>query len=350
MKIAIIGLGRVYEHYKNNFVSSLLENGHIVYLYDIDKKKCDRKLHPQHVNLSVAISFDQLINFGIDFAIVATISGTHYHISKQLLEAGVNVLTEKPATMKEIELCELINLSNSLSLKYGVIFQNRLNKSMKIAKELVEKKYLGDIKICSIKLHWCRYQNYYNDGWHGTWRQDGGVINQQAIHHIDAMQWINGPFKQVAAFASNQINLLEAEDTMTGLVQFESGSVGTIEASTAIRPKDKEASIFIAGTKGFVKVGGVALNKIVDYELPSLDKDLKDRLLKASVNVSSGYGESHKDVIYDFIDSIKFDKNPIISASSTINTVRAIHSLYKSSESRTWVNVDSKSVSDYLGN
>ena len=350
MKIAIIGLGRVYQHYKRNFLSSLLSDGHIIYLYDIDPLKRCEDLHAKHNQLFITSSFKELINLGLDFAIVSTISGTHYQISRELLEAGINVLTEKPATMKEIELRELIDLSKSLSLKYGVIFQNRLNKSMQIVKELVEKEYLGDIKICSIRLHWCRFQDYYNDGWHGTWRHDGGVINQQAIHHIDAMQWINGPFRAVSAFSSNQINKLEAEDTLTGLVDFKSGSVGTIEASTAIRPKDKEASIFISGTKGFVKVGGIALNKIEDYELPSLDNGLQAKLLSSSVSVTSGYGDSHKEVVYDFIDSVKFDKDPIISASSTIDTVRAIHSLYKSCELGSWVNVGDNSVSDRLGN
>ena len=129
-----------------------------------------------------------------------------------------------------------------------------------------------------------------------------------------------------------------------------SGSVGTIEASTAIRPKDKEASIFISGTKGFLKVGGVALNKIEDYEFPGIDNSLKDRLLHSSVDVSSGYGESHKDVIYNFIDAIKSDQLPFITASSTINTVRAIHAIYKSCEIGSWVNVEKNSISSLLGN
>ncbi len=350
MKIGIIGLGRVYKHYTKNFISSLLDDGHIIYLYDIDSSKDHDQLLILHQNVVRVSSLSQVIDAGIDFTIVATISGTHYQISKELLQARVHVLTEKPATMKESELLELIEISNRFSLKYGVIFQNRLNPSMQIAKELVKNNYLGDIRICSIRLHWCRYQNYYNDGWHGTWKQDGGVINQQAIHHIDAMQWINGPFQKVSAFATNQINQLEAEDTMTALVEFKSGSVGTIEASTAIRPLDKEASIFISGTKGFIKVGGVALNKIEDYELPELDKSLKDRLVNSSRNVSSGYGESHKKVIYDFIDSIKSNTIPAIAASSTINTVRAIHSIYKSCELGSWVNVEKNSISSRLGN
>ena len=60
-------------------------------------------------------------------------------------------------------------------------FQNRFNKSVRYLKKLIKKK-IGKIVTISLSLLWCRYQNYYNDT-HGTWKNDGGVINQQAIHH-----------------------------------------------------------------------------------------------------------------------------------------------------------------------
>ena len=54
-----------------------------------------------------------------------------------------------------------------------------------------------------MKLHWCRDQNYYSDDWHGKWNMDGGVINQQAIHHLDVLQWINGPLEKAYGSKSN---------------------------------------------------------------------------------------------------------------------------------------------------
>ena len=347
MKIGIIGLGRVYKHYEKNFIQSLLEDEHKLYLFDSNRRKLDSlKIN---YNCKKLLSINEIISNKIDFAIIATPSGSHYEITKKLLTNGINVLTEKPATMTEYELNELISLAEKESLKYGVIFQNRLNPAIKIVKKLVDNNNLGDVKICSIKLHWCRFQNYYDDDWHGTWKMDGGVINQQAIHHLDAMQWINGPFYSVVASASNQINKLEAEDTMMALVKFRSGSVGTIEATTAIRPVDKEASIFISGTYGFIKVGGIALNKINDFDLPGLDKSTEILLSKASINVDSGYGTSHKEVIYDFIKSIQLDRAPIIPASSVIETVRSVHSLYKSAETNSWINVEKNISSSRLG-
>ena len=43
-------------------------------------------------------------------------------------------------------------------------------------------------------------------------KMDGGVINQQAIHHIDALQWVCGKVDEVCANTGNLLNNLEAED------------------------------------------------------------------------------------------------------------------------------------------
>ena len=345
MNIAIIGLGRVYQHYKNNFVPYLLENSHQLYLCDTDQKI----LSKEHLlNKSIPINnIDQLINHPIDIAIISTPSGIHYSQTKLLLENGINVLTEKPATMKLTELEELVKIAKKKNLKYGVFFQNRFNKAIKKVKESVQDKVFGSIKLCSIRLHWCREQSYYEDGWHGTWKNDGGVINQQAIHHIDALTHIGGEIDKVLSLSENLSNQLEAEDTMIALVKFKNKSIGTIEVTTAIRPEDTEASISIFGEKGFAKVGGIALNKLLEFKINEPSEVICS---DHSQEVKTGYGESHILVIKDFINSISNNISPSISAESTISTTRIVHSLYASSENDKWISLDSKIESKFLGN
>ena len=155
-----------------------------------------------------------------------TSSGSHFEIAKFLLKKKINVLCEKPLTMTPEKTLFLDKLSKKNHVMCGVVFQNRFNKSIQFLKELVEKKKFGKIVSVSIKLLW--YQNYYNDEWHGKWKDDGGVINQQAIHHVDVMRWLFGPIKSVCAVSSNRLNKLQAEDTMHVLVKFLSGFNGTI--------------------------------------------------------------------------------------------------------------------------
>ena len=152
--------------------------------------------------------------------------------------------------------------SIKMNLMLGVVYQNRLNPAIQFLKNELNKGVFGKIITASIRLRWARYQDYYEDEWHGTWKQDGGVINQQAIHHVDVMNWLCGPVTEVCATGGNLINNLEAEDTMVGIIKFKNGSFGTIEATTGLRPKDQEASISIVGDKAIATVGGIALNKI----------------------------------------------------------------------------------------
>ena len=168
----------------------------------------------------------------------------------------------------------------------AVAFQNRLNPSIAYVKNLLLKKKFGKIISSSVRLRWCRYQDYYNDDWHGKWSMDGGVLNQQAIHHIDAINYLIGKIETVAAFSTKRINKLEAEDTIVSILKFKNGSLGTFEATTAARPIDLEASLAITGDKGYVDISGIALNNIKSIKYHNqryrLFEKLKNYILKSS--------------------------------------------------------------------
>jgi len=338
MKIGIIGLGRVFDHYINNFIDNKFLSQNQIIICDNNKKLL--KKYSEKLNCKSFENIQKLIDEKPYFVIVASPSGLHYHHSKSCLQNNINVLSEKPACMSIKEHFDLIKLSEENNLKCGVIFQNRFNSAMKTLKKIIDENHLGKINICSMKLHWCRDQNYYSDAWHGTWKMDGGVINQQAIHHIDALQWINGPVKQVVSLESNLINNLEAEDTMMACIKFQNDSLGTIEATTAFRPKDYEASITISGDKGFVKVGGVAINEIIDYSIEDIDQEVIRLIEDSSEDFSTGYGNSHKKVIESFIESLLLDQKFSIDILDTLNTTKLVHALYRSSEKSMLVDVN----------
>ena len=155
-----------------------------------------------------------------------------------------------------------------------VAFQNRFNKAIQYIKEAIDKKRFGKIVTSAVVLRWCRYQNYYEDGWHGTWLNDGGVISQQI--RMNALNWLIGPLR-IYVHLKLELNKLQAEDTHVSIIKLNDGSLSTIEATTAARPRDFEASISIIGEKGMAKVSGIALNEIVEWELL---KKKSDKLIK----------------------------------------------------------------------
>ena len=335
IKIGILGCGRVCEHYiQKIFISERVGNLYeVVAVCDVDIKRS-----AYVANIFSCKSYNNVQDFvqqsNIEVVIILTKSGQHYEHSKICLSNFLNVIVEKPLSLRIEHAQELINISATTGKFCASIFQNRLNPAVEATKNAYEKNRLGDLVSVSVRLRWCRFQQYYDDGWHGTWAQDGGVTNQQAIHHIDALTWICGNVKAVSAISAKRANKLQAEDTLVAAIELENGGLATLELTTAARPKDIEASITITGTKGVVQIGGVALNKIEQWQFPDSSDNEKEVTSKFSEEVENGYGISHYrqlKKIFETFRNEQMDKVPFL-AKDCIHTLKLIHSIYASVE------------------
>ena len=328
---AIIGCGRVADHYLKVIRKYKITNLRIIAICDKNSKKLN--LFAKYFKAKKYLNYKELFkNEVLDLVFILTPSGLHYLHSKYALLQNVNVLTEKPMTMLPSKTIELNNLAKKKKLMYGVVFQNRFNPSIQALKYALLKNRFGKLINISINIFWCRYQNYYSDDWHGTWKNDGGVLNQQAIHHVDILNWLFGPIEYVFGISSNQINKLEAEDTIAVVFKSSKKFTGTIQATTAVRPKDFEASIKVFGENGMVEIGGIALNKILRWEFKK--KKIGDKTIyRKNVKVINGYGWSHSTVIKETIKRmLKNNFKPLIGALEAEKTGNLVHSIYKSCE------------------
>ena len=349
INIAVIGCGRVAQHYKKILDSGVVSGWRMVGFYDLLEEKSQE--FAKHFCTKIYNSYDELISKAKpDLLLILTPSGAHYKHTKIALEQGCNVLVEKPITMLPKQAEELEVLAKEKGLMYGVAFQNRLNPAILELEKAIKSNRFGKIITSTIRLRWCRYQDYYEDGWHGTWAQDGGVINQQAIHHVDAINWLLGPVESVNTTITNRLNSLEAEDTLVSLIKFSNGALGTVEATTAARPEDFEASLSVVGEKGMVLIGGIALNKIETWQFIDPIESDKDIKQKSSQDVKTGYGISHGPLLQAVINALQNNSNiPPVSATDAIETTKFIHALYKSDEIQNWVNLKDNPISERLG-
>ena len=86
--------------------------------------------------------------------------------------------------------------------------------------------------------------------WRGTPALDGGgALMNQAIHTLDLMQWMFGPVTRVYGAAATRLHRIEVEDTLTAVLEFESGALGTIEAGTSIYP-GYQRRLEVTGSEG----------------------------------------------------------------------------------------------------
>lgn len=160
----------------------------------------------------------------------------HFEMITQCVEAGKQVVVEKPIVMKKEEF-ELL-LSKYAGTSVFPIMQNRTNTCIKKLKEIIcTEPQIGKLQAVKGILTWCRDAEYYNSGtWRGTKAYEGGgVLINQAVHTLDLMIYLGGNVEAVHASTSNKSleSVIEVEDTIDARLQFENGAIGIFYATNA---------------------------------------------------------------------------------------------------------------------
>jgi len=172
----------------------------------------------------------------IDAVIVAT---PHYWHSPMVIHAArrkLHVLCEKPLESRIGRARVMVAECRKKKVAMGVVLHHRTRSIMRKMKQMVDSGVLGELfRVEMICSSWFRSQAYYDSGaWRGTWDgEGGGVLINQAPHHLDLFQWIGGMPKKVVGIAHTRAHKIEVEDTANFLCDYGGGKVGYLYASTA---------------------------------------------------------------------------------------------------------------------
>lgn len=236
---------------------------------------------------------DLLKGTEVDLVALCTPSGLHPEQAIQAARAGRHVMTEKPMATRWADGLRMVRECDNAGVYLFVVKQNRRNATLQLLKRAVEKRRFGRIHMVTINVFWSRPQSYYDSAkWRGTWEFDGGALMNQASHYVDLVDWLIGPVESVQAYVATLARNIQVEDTATVGVRWRSGALGSINVTMLTYPKNLEGSITIIGEKGTVRVGGVAVNEIQNWEFAEPDPD--DECVKsASYETTSVYGFGH---------------------------------------------------------
>lgn len=238
-RCAVVGTGTVGDWHVR--VIPKLANAELVALCDIQPEKA-RALIAKYQLGNIPVYADEaelLAKEKLDVIHLCTPSGNHLDPAVMAMEAGKNVICEKPLEIAPERIDRMIAAAGKNKVKLAGIFQNRWNDANRALRQAAQEGRFGRIAWAGCFTPWYRPDQYYRDGgWRGTWKLDGGgAIMNQSVHAIDLLQWIAGPIKQVSAYAASRIHAeIEVEDTMSASVLFENGGFGTIMGTTAMYP------------------------------------------------------------------------------------------------------------------
>ncbi|HZZ71227.1 MAG TPA: Gfo/Idh/MocA family oxidoreductase [Pirellulales bacterium] len=195
----------------------------------------------------------------IDFLSVATPNHTHYEIAKGAVEAGFNVICDKPMTfdLKQAEdLAAIVDRS-------GVVFAVSHNYTgyplVRQAREMIQNGELGEInavRACYIQ-GWLRTRLEASDQKQAAWRTDpaksgaAGCFGDIATHAYNLGRYMTGLLPDAI---SCHLKTFEAgrqlDDYGHAVIRYENGALGTVTASQISHGRENDLSIEIDGTKG----------------------------------------------------------------------------------------------------
>ena len=349
LKFALVGCGRIAKRHSELLGFNKIKNASLVAVCDIHEKKA-KKIGEQF-NLPYYIDMDEMMQKqSIDVVSVLTESGNHAKHVINLAKYGKHLVVEKPLALTLDDANLMIKTCNENACKLFVIKQNRFNLPVVKLRQAYEQGRFGKLVLGTVRVRWSRNQAYYDqDQWRGTWNLDGGVLTNQASHHIDMLEWMMGDVESVFAKSNTSLVNIEAEDTAVVTLKFKNGALGIIEATTATRPYDLEGSISILGEKGSVVISGFALNKMETWAFEQKLKGDEEVMGKYSVNPPNVYGFGHQAYYEHVVDSIINNKKQLIDGISGKKSLELIIAIYNSIESGKEVFLKSKLSNCRLG-
>lgn len=169
----------------------------------------------------------------VDVVDICTPTHTHCQLAVKALEAGKDVLVEKPIALSLSEADEMIRASNRAGRKLMVAHVLRFFPEYMKGKELIDQGMLGE--IASIRA-WRGGPAPEWSPWFMDLGKSGGVAVDLAIHDVDYAIWLNGgPPSRVYARVENLIHRdYNIHDFALITLRFPSGSIALVEASWAL--------------------------------------------------------------------------------------------------------------------
>jgi UDP-N-acetyl-2-amino-2-deoxyglucuronate dehydrogenase len=332
LKFALIGCGRISKRHSQLLGSNQIEGASLVAVCDLVSEKAEMLAAefgvPAYTDMHVMMR-----EVEPDVVVVLTESGRHAHNVVELAPYGAHIVVEKPMALTLADADSMISACDEAGAKLFVIKQNRFNLPVRKLREAIDAKRFGKLVLGTVRVRWCRPQSYYDqDSWRGTWALDGGVLTNQASHHVDLLEWMMGDVDSVMAMSKTALVEIEAEDTATVLLRFSNGALGIIEATTAIRPKDLEGSISILGEKGSVEIGGFAVNEMKVWNFADVTADDQNIAEKYSVNPPNVYGFGHKEYYDHVVSAIQHDGPNLVDGLEGRRSLELITAIYEAIE------------------
>lgn len=215
-KAAIIGYGNMGSWHAEN-INARIDSLTVVGVYDIDAARCQLA---KENGFHVFASAEELLASDIDLVIVATPNNFHKYYSILAMQAGKNVVCEKPACMNSEELEEVLAVSRKTNKLYTVHQNRRFDTDYAIMREIIDQDMLGKLYFLDSRL----YSNRGSSGrWRSTYEAGGGTLYDWGIHMIDQVLCLIKSEPKYVFAQLQSVRFPAVDDVCRVIIGFENG-------------------------------------------------------------------------------------------------------------------------------
>jgi predicted dehydrogenase len=324
VKWAIVGLGDIVRKRAGAAIQNQPDSTlHACVTRHPDERRAEiESLRPERV-LS---DFEQMLaDPEVDAVYLATPVHLHAPHAIAALEAGKDVLVEKPMALNRAEAAEMCRIAERTGRRLAAAYYRRFSPRFQLVKDMLERAEFGQVVLVRIAMH-----SWYA-GQPGGWRENpessgGGVLSDVGVHKFDLLTWWFGMPRRLVARVSTLAQDYAVEDSAVLLLTLPDGAQCT--ASFHWSSKTWTDEIHVVGTEAKVTLDPCDGSEAVI----TVGRDVERREVANPEN-------RHYPLIDDFARSIVEDRPPRFTGPDSLKATRILDAAYESSKGQAWLDV-----------
>ncbi|NMM48767.1 oxidoreductase [Marinigracilibium pacificum] len=249
IKVGISGFGMAGSVFHAPIIASCSKTELVA--INTSNPQAEHTIKETYPNVNIFQSYEDLLASNVDLIVIPTPNETHFQLAKQALEAGKNVVIDKPMTVTSKEAEELIKLANSKNLVLSVYHNRRWDTDFLTLQKVIKEDRLGNIVDAGISFN--RFRDFLKDNWREKDVPGGGILYDLGPHLIDQAVCLFGMPDEVYADIRKQRPEAVVEDRFTIILFYPDKRV-TLNAGMLASWQGPK--ILVQGTKGaYLKYG-----------------------------------------------------------------------------------------------
>ena len=346
VKVGIIGTGGISNAHMGGY-KAIPDRVEMTAVCDIDEEKVKAYAAKFNVPRWYTDYNEMLAKENLDAVSVTTWNAAHKGAAIAALNAGVNVICEKPMAMNAEEAEEMKAAAERNGKVLQIGFVRRYGEDAAMIKKFIDGGTLGD-------LYYAKATYLRRSGCPGGWFGDksysgGGPLIDLGVHVMDLVRYLAGCPKPISVYGVTYNNLgpdrasgakanlgyeskqnsskfkFDVEDFTSAMIRFDNGMVLTVEASFNLNIKEDRADIELFGTKGGTKIGG-STEFFTDMNGTFVN------ITPAGGGANFRFTESFNAEIAHFIDCVEHGVPCRAPAEDGVILMKMIDAIYKSAE------------------